>query len=314
MFDKGGQKTLDPHDATRFLAKVPSHDTELKNFQVLLSLHDEDSSSHLDIKTPELTNDDDFDDIIKLKKSIQINVGDNEGLSINWYKFSHDIDVRDDEIYNIKESRDISKPYGSTKSSYQMVGNSKLIIRHTDPVNEEKQGSRWRHIKNIFIETKLGERFNYPHAHIAGARAMARHLANEGRFTDPVAKSILRMSGDYIDLKRANRLIRNTDGTHSLTVKAALANLSKDSKRLSGTKGYAKGIKQMADKLMLIDANEILTLSKELAETCGCDTGDAAAIRAMETAARYIISDRNRIPEPVDEELIRLEELAGLNN
>ena len=312
MFDKGGQKTLDPHEATRFLARVPSSDSAIKDFQVLISLHDEDSSSHLDIKTPQLKNDEDFDNIIKLKKSIQINIGDNEGLSINWYKFSHDIDVRDDEIYNIKESRDISKPYGSTKSSYQMVGNSKLIIRHTDPVNEEKQGSRWRHIKNIFIETKLGERFNYPHAHIAGARAMARHLANEGRFTDPVAKSILRMSEDYVDLKRANRLMRNSDDTHGMPVKAALSNLSKDSKRLSGTKGYAKGIKQMADKMMLIDATEIVNLSRELAEKCGCDAGDTASMRALETAARYIISDRNRAPDPVEEELIRLEELAGL--
>ena len=26
MFDKGGDKTMDPHDATRFFATVPSHD------------------------------------------------------------------------------------------------------------------------------------------------------------------------------------------------------------------------------------------------------------------------------------------------
>ena len=90
MFDKTGNKTMDPHEATRFFATVPSQATSLKNFNILLSLHNEDSSSHLDIKTPTLENDGDFNTIINLKKSIENNVGDAEGLSINWYKFDHD--------------------------------------------------------------------------------------------------------------------------------------------------------------------------------------------------------------------------------
>jgi hypothetical protein len=312
MFDDGGQRTMDPHEATRFFATVPSHSPELNSFDILVSLHDDDASSHMDIKTPPLDNTDDFDTIVKLKNSLQTNIGDNEGLSVNWYKFAHDIDVRDDEVNNIQESRDISKPYGSTKSSYQMVGNSKLIIRHTDPVNEEKQGSRWRHIKNIFIETKLGERFNYPHAHIAGARAMARHLANEGKFNDPVAKNILRMSEDYLELKRANRMMRNKDNDHSIKVRGALSTLAKDSKRLSGSKGYAKGVQQIAHKTMLADIHEVLELRDALAEACGCVQQDAVGMKALETAARYIVANKDRAPEIVEDDILRLEELAGI--
>ena len=66
MFDKAGNKTMDPHEATRFFAAVPSQDPSLKNFNILLSLHNEDSSSHMDIKTPTLQNDGDFNTIINL--------------------------------------------------------------------------------------------------------------------------------------------------------------------------------------------------------------------------------------------------------
>ena len=316
MFDKGGDKTMDPHDATRFFATIPSHDPNLDSFNVLVSVHNEDTNSHLDIKSPNLADDDDFNTVVKLKDSLQNNVGDREGLSVNWYKFDHDIDPRDDAVNNIRESRDISKPYGSTKSSYQQIGNSKLIIRHTDPVNEEKKGSRWRHIKNIFIETKLGERFNYPHPHISGARAMARHLANDGRYSDQVSKAILKMSEDYIKLKKASKLMRGKDDDLSLKVKGALEQLAKESKRLSGSKGYATGIANLANKTMSAPAEKVINLRNSLAETCGCQQDDDGAITSLEAAARYLIANGYEIskPEsdPVDIEILRLEELAGI--
>ena len=328
MFDKGGDKTMDPHDATRFFATIPSHDPNLDSFNILISLHDEDTNSHMDIKTPDLADDQDFNTVVKLKDSLQNNIGDRENLSVNWYKFDHDIDPKEDAVNNIQESRDISKPYGSTKSSYQQIGNSKLIIRHTDPVNEEKQGSRWRHIKNIFIETKLGERFNYPHPHIAGARAMARHLANEGRYNDQTAKAILKMSEDFIKLKKANKLMRGKDADLSLQVKGALEQLAKESKRLSGSKGYATGIANLARATQNAPAERVIALRNSLAETCGCQQDDDGALGSLEAAARYLISNGYEVKpaepeieynqthtvgeEPIDIEILRLEELAGI--
>lgn len=312
MYTKTGAKTLDPHDATRFFATVPSKDPRLASFNILVSLHDEDSSSHVDIKTPKLSNDDDFQQVAKLKQSIQRNLGDLEGLSVDWYKFDHDIDVRDDVVNNIAESKDISKPYGSTRSSYQNVGTSKLIIRHTDPVNENTQGSRWRRIRAIFIETKLGERFNYPHAHIAGARAMARHLANAGRFGDPTAKAIIKMSEDYIKLKKASKLMRQADGDdRSLLVKQALHKLGRDSKRLAGSRGYANGIHDLANMTTDLDARDVLELRDNLAEACGCARDDQSSMDALNTAARYLLVLHRPV---IDDELVRLETLAGLTD
>lgn len=322
MFDKQGNKTMDPHEATRYFATVPSQDPSLKNFSILLSLHDEDSSSHLDIKTPNLSSDKDFDTVVNLKKSLENNIGDAEGLSINWYKFDHNIDPREDAVNNIQESKDISKPYGSTKSSYQQIADSKLIIRHTDPVDESKKGSRWRRIRNIFIETKLGERFAYPHAHIAGARAMARHLSNSGKMNDNIGEAILRMSEEYIELKRANKLLsRAGDLDNGLKVKDAIKRLGKDSKRLSGSRGYAKGIEDLTH-LSEVDQQAYIDFANDLIENCGCND-DEESVKALNTAARYIINipvgtvaqdDDDLYNDEDDDEfdIVRLSELAGL--
>ena len=54
-------------------------------------------------------------------------------------------------VDELKEAK-MSKLAGSTKSSYQRVGENRLIIRHVGPIDEEKMGSRTRNIKSIYIK------------------------------------------------------------------------------------------------------------------------------------------------------------------
>ena len=81
------------------------------------------------------------------------------------------------------------KMTGTTKSSYQKVGECKVIVRHSVKVNEDKHGARSRNIQAIFIETKSGERFRVSPNHLHGARAMARHLSNSGSPFDTVGNT-----------------------------------------------------------------------------------------------------------------------------
>ena len=67
---------------------------------------------------------------------------------------------------------------GTSKSSYENLDKTRLIIRHSGPVDETVPGSRSRHINSLYIENEDGERFKYPITHLAGARAMTRHVAN----------------------------------------------------------------------------------------------------------------------------------------
>lgn len=289
MFDKTGAKTLDPHEATRFFATTPSNDPEVKSYSILVSVHDENKDSHLDIKTPNLKNTKDFDFIRKLKSNLQRNIGDREGLSVNWYKFDHVIKPKDDLLNNITESKDISKPYGTTKSSFQRVGNSKLIIRHTDSVNEEKKGSRWRHVKAIFVENNIGERLHYPHMHIAGARAMARHFANGGSMHDEIGEAIQRLSSDFTDLKRSAKLLRVAgDNSKTMILGEVLKDINKKVKRLSGPRGYNSLLDSLkADKVEVLESGKLFD---SLVQECGVEPGTDDA-NALQTASRYLNKD-----------------------
>jgi hypothetical protein len=294
MWDADGTKTMDPADAIRFIATKKSNDPDLASFDVMLVIHDENAASHLDIETPNLTDSKDFDETYSLKKNIQKNIGDKYGLTINWSKFSHNIKSKDaDDSTAIQESKDISKVYGTTKSSFQRVGESKLIIRHTDPIDESKQGSRWRKIKGIFIETKLGERFNYPHSHVAGARAIARHLSKDGSFVDTVSEAIKNMSSDYVNLKRAHKTLKkNSLLEEAEIVRDAVTSINKNVKKLSGPRGYANMLESMRTIENLELTPEVERVAKQLAETCNCDE-DSDQRESLNVAATHLVKQRN---------------------
>ena len=79
-----------------------------------------------------------------------------------------------------------SKLFGTSKTSFQDMGEAKIIVKHSAPVNMENPAGRTQRIESIYIESANGERFRYPHRHLNGARAMARHVANGGTVYDPI--------------------------------------------------------------------------------------------------------------------------------
>ena len=100
--------------------------------------------------------------------------------------------------------------YGTTKTSYQKLNDTKLIIKHKKLVDDTVPGSRARNISALFIENQDGERFKYPFIHLAGARAMQRHVANEGKPYDEIGQHIISMSEQVAQLKSfGNYVVRN---------------------------------------------------------------------------------------------------------
>ena len=104
-----------------------------------------------------------------------------------------------------------SNMYGSRTMSYQKLMDTRLIIKHNQAVMDETQpGARTRHIGALFVENQDGERFKYPFIHLAGARAMQRHVANGGVPYDDLGKSIIGMSEEIAQLKSfGNYVVRN---------------------------------------------------------------------------------------------------------
>lgn len=106
-----------------------------------------------------------------------------------------------------------SKMFGSSKSSYLPLEKTKLIVRHNKPVDETQLGARSRkhNIKALYIENQDGERFKYPFEHLAGAKAMQRHVANGGRPYDDVGKKIIEMSQHIAELAAFKRHVHGHD-------------------------------------------------------------------------------------------------------
>jgi hypothetical protein len=104
-----------------------------------------------------------------------------------------------------------STMYGSRTMSYQKLMDTRLIIKHSKAVMDDMQpGARTRNISALFVENQDGERFKYPFIHLAGARAMQRHVANGGLPYDDIGKSIISMSEEIAQLRGfTNYVVRN---------------------------------------------------------------------------------------------------------
>jgi hypothetical protein len=95
-----------------------------------------------------------------------------------------------------------SKLWGTSKTSFQEMGDAKIIVRHSQPVNYNVAAGRTMHIASIYIENAAGERFRYPHRHLNGARAMATHVANGGNVYDPIGSHISSLSEELSKLRQ----------------------------------------------------------------------------------------------------------------
>jgi hypothetical protein len=114
------------------------------------------------------------------------------------------LDKRDYE-FQAKPKEDVmmeSKLYGTNRISYQDLGEARLIVKHTQPVNLELPAGRTMHIDSIYIENAQGERFRYPYKHLNGARALAEHIKAGGNPYDSIGKHITSLSEELTQLRK----------------------------------------------------------------------------------------------------------------
>ncbi|MFZ9848733.1 MAG: hypothetical protein ACO3EE_11350, partial [Flavobacteriales bacterium] len=134
----------------------------------------------------------------------------------------------------------------ASKTSYLVLERTKLIIKHKKPVNTEDLAGRTRanNITAVYVENSEGERFKYPFIHIAGAKAMQRHVANGGRPYDDMGKALIGMSEQIAQLTAFKRHIGRHDGMNQEVNEIAnradmkLESLRNQMYSLSGQKAY----------------------------------------------------------------------------
>ncbi len=201
--DKSGTVTIDPTQA---------------RFFDLDYTHEDKSLGHVNIKI-----DDKSLTVIYNNSMIE---GQNTDARKDWYDFLKELrmfaksnmlnfDTRDitktnldkrDYEYLAQENGDTqmseSKLWGTSKTSFQDMGEAKIIVKHSQPVNYNIPAGRTMHIESIYIENAAGERFRYPHRHLNGARAMAVHVANGGTVYDSIGTHISGLSEELSKLRQ----------------------------------------------------------------------------------------------------------------
>lgn len=134
---------------------------------------------------------------------------------------------------------------GSTKTSEQKLEGVKVIVRHNKAVDETSRGARSRNIQGIFVETSEGERFKYPHIHLNGARAMARHVHAGGKPHDEVGEAIVNLSDQLAKLKEVTKFARRFSQVQEQAadilplVDNKVSNIKKTIHKLTTASGYA---------------------------------------------------------------------------
>lgn len=251
MYDGEGSVVFSPKKARKFFTSPDN---------VMVSIHEnnnDEETSTIKVSLSEGIDIKRFEETVGSKlRSIAAKVGDNMSYEIRTFgkiltpkDFAHET-VDEDKGSIMKDLVNEKNMHitGTTRSSYQKVGECKLIIRHSMKVDENKHGARSRNIHAIFIETKGGERFRVTENNLHGARAMARHLSNGGSPFDTVGLKVSTMMGEMSELKKLAKETRSlkdavlSEDRNKLLeqIKLRFRSIRESLKKLSGKVGYFK--------------------------------------------------------------------------
>ena len=245
MFTEKGDSTLDDREARRFFLKPSNIMVTISEEDAILKLHKPDTVELEEIENLHAT-------LKNLSRKYRLNFDFKSfGHSLKPKDYVHQAikSINDEELAMKQMAEGMSPMAGSTKSSYQLVDdNVKLIVRHSKPVDETVRGSRSRNIKALFIENGAGERFQYPHIHLAGARAMARHVSMGGTPYDSIGNHVAKLSEDYKKLQRFMRYAKSNNVVNEETsniieaIKDRYQDIRKSLSRLTSVRGYTEQV------------------------------------------------------------------------
>ena len=163
-----------------------------------------------------------------------------------------------------------SKLYGSKQKSYQNLNGAKIIVQHTNTVDEEKMGSRGRNIKAIYIENNHGERFRFENNYLPGARAMARHISNGGWPNDDHGKHIGEIMKEMTDLKHFVRAVKRDDYIAEAaqeiieTARDRYHGLKNTLQSISRQRGYTNYLENFVPNITEVDENDVNKIKQQL--------------------------------------------------
>jgi len=200
-----------------------------------------------------------------------------------------------------------SQFYNNSRTSIQEFGPIKLVIRHSEAINEEIPGARSRKVDSMFIETELGERFLMPFKKISAGRAIAEHLRHGGLIHDDVSKHIVGMVNEMGNLAFFVRGTKNRvfeDGETQAMVEAAIAryqHLRTDLKRLGKPRGYESFAETFQPSLPIEEQYDINELKNRFVKKMFDDRLTNALPYVHRAYAQHKMTEENKYVKEFDD-------------
>ena len=190
-----------------------------------------------------------------------------------------------------------SKMWGTSKVSYQDLGETRLVVKHAKPVNIDLAAGRTMHIESIYIDNKAGERFRYPVRHLNGARAMAQHIGHGGNPYDAIGQHVVSLSEEMAKLRMFKGYVSRTPvvseamGTVNAKVIERIEAVKKQLHQLQNAKHYEAFAESFAPEE-----------AKDIPEEIMLDWVDRLTVRSFKEELKdvfpyiYKIVDESEIP------------------
>ena len=179
-----------------------------------------------------------------------------------------DLDQGDFEFLSQVNTVQESNMHGTSKTSYNKLDRTRMVIRHSKHVDEQVPGARSRNINAIFIENSQGERFRFPYNYLQGARAMQMHVAKGGNPYDQIGEAIVSKVEDIAKLRNFTKyalkqgMVDETTQPYLTTANSRIQETKKLLKQLSGTKTYEHASKLVTQEDAEVSEDNINSMIK----------------------------------------------------
>ena len=278
-------------DARKFSFDFTSEEGE-KIVNVTISLSEEGEDPGLDVQWSDTVDNRSWDRFIR---NILPKFAQTHGLNFNAQNPSKtNLDKRDSLGENDMNE---SKLFGTSKTSYQEIGEAKIIVRHSQPVNLNSMNGRSQRIEHIYVENAMGERFLYPVKHLNGARALAQHVSHGGTPYDDIGRHVIGLSEELSKLRFFKNYV-----DRSPIVSESMGNIQqKVIERINDIKKQVHSL-QMSKNYSVFKENFRVNQSQEVPEEVLNDWVDRLTVRSfneeLKTAFPYIykLVDESELP------------------
>jgi hypothetical protein len=263
-----------------------------KIVNVTISLSEEGEDPGLDVQWSDSVDNRSWDRFIR---DILPKFAQTHGLNFNAQNPSQsNLDKRDSPG---DDNMNESKLFGTSKTSYQQVGEAKIIVRHSQPINLNAMNGRSQRIEHIYVENAMGERFLYPVKHLNGARALAMHVSEGGHPYDEIGQHVIGLSEELSKLRFFKNYV-----DRSPVVSESMGNIQqKVIERINNIKKQVHGL-QSVKNYSVFKENFESNQSQDVPEEVLNDWIDRLTVRSfneeLKTAFPYIyrLVDESELP------------------